>query len=169
MILILGRFQPMHRGHLKVIEDAHREDRDLVIAIGSSQKKNESVNPFSGAERKQMLKRVLDSKGIKAKIVLVPDIECDCSYIRHVEKHIKGRPGLVITENRWTIRLFRSAGYKVRVTPRHFRISSTDIRQRIAENKKWEYLVPRETAELIKKIKGVQRIRKIFSSASSGS
>lgn len=152
---------------MKVIEDAYKEDDDLVIAVGSSQKKDELDNPFSGAERRQMLESALSAEGISARLVLIPDIICDNTYVHHVEKHIKGKPDSIITENDWTIKLFRKAGYKVKVTPRHFGISSTEIRKRIAAGNEWKTLIPEEVAEIIENVNGVERIKKLFSSSAS--
>jgi nicotinamide-nucleotide adenylyltransferase len=163
MILILGRFQPFHNGHLKVVKDAFEKDKSIVIAIGSSQKKDEKDNPFSDSERKEMIAGVLKSERILAKIVTVPDIPCDSTYVDHVAGFIGGRPKKVITENPWTVRLFKDAGIDVEVTPRYMGISATEIRKRIAEGAEWESMVPKDVVAFIRKIKGVDRIRKLLS------
>ena len=41
-------------------------------------------------------------------------------------------------------------------------ISSTIIRNRILKNKDWQSLVPKEVVEYISKIKGVERVKKIW-------
>lgn len=41
--------------------------------------------------------------------------------------------------------------------------SATRIRELIRKNEKWENLVPKNVARYIKKIKGVERIRKLSS------
>ena len=161
MILILGRFQPLHKGHMKVIEDAYREDKDLVIAIGSAQVKDRKENPFSAEERKLMLEKTLQADNIKAKIVLVPDIACDDTYVSHVKEFVGGKPDKIITENEWTIDLFKRAGYDVRITPRYFGISATDIREKMSRDEPWEDLVPPKTIEVLKEIKCIERIKKI--------
>jgi nicotinamide-nucleotide adenylyltransferase len=53
----LGRFQPLHRGHLSVINDLQCENEKLIIVIGSADKKGSVINPFSADERKQMIER----------------------------------------------------------------------------------------------------------------
>jgi nicotinamide-nucleotide adenylyltransferase len=124
MILILGRFQPLHKGHLKVIEDAYKEDKDIVIAIGSAQVTDRKENG-------------------------------------HVEEFVGGKPDKIITENEWTIDLFKKAGYDVHITPRYFDISATDIRDKISKDEPWEDLVPTETLKVLKEINCVDRIKKI--------
>ena len=37
--LILGRFQPLHMGHLSIFETVIDNDEELVICVGSSNKK----------------------------------------------------------------------------------------------------------------------------------
>ncbi|MBI2102105.1 adenylyltransferase/cytidyltransferase family protein [Candidatus Woesearchaeota archaeon] len=43
-------------------------------------------------------------------------------------------------------------------------ISSTIIRDKIIKNKDWQSLVPKEIEDYIKKVNGVERIKKIYSS-----
>ncbi len=161
MILILGRFQPLHNGHMKVIKDSYAEDKDVVIAIGSAGRSNEKNNPFSGEERKEMIENVLAANDIEARVILIPNTDSDTHYAEHVVKHIGRKPDKVITENQWTIDLFTAAGYRVDVTDRHFEISATDIRDRIANDKGWEDLVPIEVTKVIKDIDGIGRIRRL--------
>jgi nicotinamide-nucleotide adenylyltransferase len=164
MILILGRFQPFHNGHLKVAREAFKEDSDIVIAIGSSQKHDEKDNPFSAQERRQMIGQTMEANNIPARIIEVPDITCDSTYADHVAKIAGAMPDKVMTENQWTIDLFSSKGCKVLKTPRYFDISSTDIREKIAQGSGWHDLVPPEVVNAIEENKGVERIRKLHSS-----
>ena len=41
--LILGRFQPLHMGHLCIFETVIDNDEELVICVGSSNKKMPSA------------------------------------------------------------------------------------------------------------------------------
>jgi len=148
---------------MKVIRDVLAEDNDLVIAIGSPGKRNQKNNPFSGEERKDMLERTLKALKIPARILFVPDRPSDEGYVEHVIEQIGSRPDKIITENPWTIDIFGKAGYKVVVTERHFELSSTYIRNRISEGKEWEHLVPKQVAEFVKKIGGIERIKKAYS------
>jgi len=166
MILILGRFQPLHNGHLKVLKDAFMEDKEIVIAIGSSQRSDDSHNPFSGEERKLMLESSLKAERIRARIILVPDITCDDTYVSHVEKFIGGKPDKIITENTWTIDLYRRNGYDVHVTPRYFGISATEIRRRIIAGEAWEHMVPRQVAEMMNRSDSVTKLRKMHAEGS---
>lgn len=58
--LIIGRFQPLHLGHVKVIEEAAREYDEIIIGIGSSQESHTLKNPFTAGERIMMIKNAMD-------------------------------------------------------------------------------------------------------------
>ena len=162
MILILGRFQPLHNGHMKTIIDAYEEDKDITIAIGSAGKSNEKENPFSGEERKNMLEKTFHAEDIPITIVLIPNLPSDEFYVDHVLKHLNSKPSKIITENPWTIDLFTKAGYEVVVTDRHFELSATKIRKKIAEDKQWVDLVPAQVIDIIKEINGTELIKRLY-------
>ncbi|MBI4181398.1 MAG: adenylyltransferase/cytidyltransferase family protein [Candidatus Aenigmarchaeota archaeon] len=50
-----GRFNPPHRGHLRLMQRLLREVDTLVVAVGSAEQRDTRRNPFSGPERKRML------------------------------------------------------------------------------------------------------------------
>lgn len=54
--LVLGRFQPLHPGHLFLIDLALKENDFVVICIGSAQK----AEPLTIEERHERMRRQLD-------------------------------------------------------------------------------------------------------------
>ncbi len=162
MILILGRFQPLHKGHMKIIIDAYAEDNDLAIVIGSAKKSDEKDNPFSAEERRRMLEETLEAENITAKIFLVQDIELDSHYVGHLEENIGCKPDKIITENGLTIRLFKKAGYNIIITPRHFDLSATEVRLRIAKGEEWKGFLPEQVVKIIGDIDGINRIKSLY-------
>jgi len=68
--LVVGRFQPFHKGHLHLIKEALKHADKLVIGIGSSNIKNQD-NPFSFEERKEMVEEVLQSENLWDKVQLI--------------------------------------------------------------------------------------------------
>jgi nicotinamide-nucleotide adenylyltransferase len=162
--LFVGRFQPFHFGHLKVIKDILKENGKIVIVIGSSQERNTLKNPFSSQERKEMLRLVLDGAKINNfEIVEIPDFNSDEKWTEHIRKLAKF--DVVYSRNPWTLRCFRKAKIPVK---RHklyerYKHCGTKIRNRILKRKHWEDLVPKEVFEYIKKIKGEERIRNLAS------
>ncbi len=62
--LFIGRFQPPHKGHIKVIQNLLAKVEELIIIIGSSQISHELDNPFTTGERICMMKSALDEAEI---------------------------------------------------------------------------------------------------------
>ena len=54
--VLIGRFQPVHQGHLFVIEQALKHCDQLVIMLGSSYRANTIKNPFNTPERIALLR-----------------------------------------------------------------------------------------------------------------
>ncbi len=150
--LFLGRFQPLHKGHLRIIKKAAKENKKVIIAIGSAQHSGTEENPFSGIERKKMIIKTLKEEGIKnCRTVLIKDIHCDGSWVSHVRRHAGMFDVVYAAESRKTSELFRKAGYKVISTKRLYGISSTEIRERMREGKDWKRLVPKAVKKYLKK------------------
>ena len=55
--LLVGRFQPFHVGHLKMIRKALCLAETVLVFIGSSQESRTERNPFSYEERKEMISK----------------------------------------------------------------------------------------------------------------
>lgn len=59
--VIIGRFQPVHCGHLKIINEALENSEHLFIIVGSANKPRQLRNPFLISERIEMIKGAVDS------------------------------------------------------------------------------------------------------------
>ncbi len=73
--LFLARLQPMHKGHLYVIEKALEECDALIILLGSSNKKETLRNPFDSNIRLEMLTNAIKDhpKYDRVAIDVLPD------------------------------------------------------------------------------------------------
>ena len=160
--LFIGRFQPFHDAHLLDIKKIIKEADEVLIAIGSSQEKNTLENPFSYDERKKMISDVMRKNKIKNyKIYPVPDISNDMEWIDYIKKNLPSYD-FVYSGNSWTSKCFRRHDSKVKKIKLIKGISSTIVRDMILKNKDWKKLVPKKINEYIEKIKGVERIKKIY-------
>ena len=162
--LFLGKFQPFHKGHLKVLKEIAKNYKEIVIAIGSSNVKNKPDNPFTATQRQNMIMKAVEEANIKTDcwIVNVPDINNDKRYVIHTEEHTP-HFDIIYTGNELNIKLFRAAGHKVKAIDekkRYYGISSTKIREAISKGKKWDHMVPPSVAKEIKKI-GLSKIKKL--------
>lgn len=57
--VFIGRFQPLHLGHLATIERALTEVDELVIVIGSARTARNLRNPFTADERREMIETAI--------------------------------------------------------------------------------------------------------------
>jgi nicotinamide-nucleotide adenylyltransferase len=133
--LIIGRFQPLHWGHVKLIEWVRSEGDEAHLGIGSSQFDHTRENPFTADERRRMVEVADEAHGLKvARVDEVPDIFDDTRWVSHVESCC-GKFDHIFSHNEWTARLFAEAGYEVRAAPMFDRplLEGTKIRLAIKE------------------------------------
>ncbi|MCS7097774.1 MAG: nicotinamide-nucleotide adenylyltransferase [Candidatus Methanomethyliaceae archaeon] len=161
--LIIGRYQPFHKGHLEVVKCVLKEVDDLIIGIGSAQISHTLENPFTAGERITMISEALKEEGLKCHYIIpIPDIWNNSLWVKHV---IALTPSfnVVYTGNPLARRLFMEEGVEVREVPMFDRrkYSGTEIRRRMIMGEDWESLVPPAVARVIKQIKGVERLRDI--------
>jgi nicotinamide-nucleotide adenylyltransferase len=152
--LFIGRFQPFHKGHLKVIKYPSNEYDEIIIGIGSSQYDRAIDNPFSSEERMLMIKESLKQENItNYKLILIPDKHNPPKWVDHVLS-INSDFNYIVTNNDFTQRLFLEKGFKIKQTPLFNKkeYSGRVIRKRISENKSWENLVPIPCIKIIKKV-----------------
>jgi nicotinamide-nucleotide adenylyltransferase len=159
--LLIGRFQPFHKGHLQVIRRVAEECDYVTIGIGSAQFSHTYENPFTAGERHLMISRSLKAEGLE-NYFLVPivDVNRYAVWVAHVVSLVPPFQA-VYTNNPLARRLFREAGFEVRGSPMFSReeYSGTEIRKRMLKGDKWEDLVPDGTASVIREIDGVQRLK----------
>ena len=164
--LFIGRFQPLHHGHIYVIRNILKSFNTLKIGIGSSQLSNVKNDPFTNDERKQFInaalkKRELSSK--KYKIYNIPDIFNAKKWCDHVIS-IVGEFDVVFSNSSFIRQLFQNKGIKVgrRLVIFKNKFNATNIRNLIAkDDKSWLKLVPKEVYNLIQKFNGVERIKSL--------
>ena len=80
--LFIGRWQPLHKGHLALFDKMRQEGRQILIGIRNTGINEQ--NPFSVEERVQQIKNQVPD----AKFVVLPDIEAVC-YGRKVGYEVK--------------------------------------------------------------------------------
>jgi nicotinamide-nucleotide adenylyltransferase len=158
--LFIGRFQPLHNGHMSVIKRLAKRS-NLKIGIGSAQYRNTKDNPFSAEERKAMIKAALKAEHIKnVKIFLIHDIHDDPAWAAHV-KNIVGDFDTAYSGNPWVINLFKKAKIPYKIIQEIDPYEATKIRTAIAKNKPIDHLVPSAVLTYLKKIRALERIKQI--------
>lgn len=71
--LVVGRFQPLHYGHLAMISKARVLAEKVIILISSAQESGTTTNPFSYEEREKMVRGIYPEE--KYKNIIVKPIE----------------------------------------------------------------------------------------------
>lgn len=64
LLVFIGRFQPVHNEHVRVIDEALQRAKKVLVLVGSSGKARTIRNPFTYQERKQMIQNVFNDSRI---------------------------------------------------------------------------------------------------------
>lgn len=158
--LLIGRYQPFHRGHLEVLLEVMGKVDELIIGIGSAQESHTEENPFTAGERIEMIRLCLDGEQkAKTLIIPIPDVNRYAIWVSHIESLVPPFE-LVFTNNPLTKSLFEEWEYNVLPTPMFDReiYSGREIRERIMNDEPWEDLVPEQTVDFLKSLDGKSRI-----------
>ncbi len=155
-VVVLGRFQPFHRGHALLLIAASEwrrksaSDLPLIIAIGSSNREESLQNPWSADERSAMLRAWLSESDIPdAEIVSIPDIEDPPNWVSHAEKY-HGAAGVLFTSDATSAELYEVAGWKVLTAP-------------LENRESFEGWRVRETARMLSTVGDEEAVRSILS------
>lgn len=163
--ILIGRMQPVHNGHMEVIKRILEDVDEIVIGIGSAQLSHEVKDPFTAGERVLMMTQALaeiDVDPSRYYIIPMQDINFNAIWASHV-KMLTPPFSIVYSGNPLVKQLFAEEGYEVRQPPLYDRIhlSGTEVRRRILEDENWQELVPKATADLLKEIDGVNRLKNL--------
>ncbi len=161
-LLIIGRFQPFHLGHLHVIKKYSKDKFFIKIGIGSSEKYHEKKNPFTNIEREEMIRLTLKENKIKNyKIYHIPDKIDDTEWVKNVKNKIGGFE-ILFTGNKHVKKLLKD---QVKIhylnekeKPRD--ISATNIRKKWLECKSKKGL-PEAVFNYLKKIRALDRLKEL--------
>ena len=161
--VFVGRFQPVHNGHLEVIKRIMKEVDELVIIVGSSQYSHRLDNPFTAGERITMIRKALEEEGIQLPriwIIPVPDVHQHALWVSQIVGY-SPKFDVVYANEPLTRRLFTEAGFRVEPMPFIKRevYLATEIRKRMSSGENWEELVPSSVVKFIKDVGGDVRLR----------
>lgn len=156
--LVIGRFQPLHKGHEALIRAAIEDCVHVTVGIGSSTAKQSPTNPFSYEERANMVRAVF---GGDVDVVAIPDIHDPPNYAAHVTD-ITGDIDRVFGNDDRTLDLFEDAGLPIRRPGLKDRATfeGKTIRMQMAEgDAAWRKAVPAAVAAIVDDVDGSKRVR----------
>lgn len=123
--LVIGRFQPIHYGHLYLAKQALRFSKKIIIGIGSANVIDKD-NPYSAEQREYLLRRALRREKLDKyveKIVYINDYKKesgeydDDMWIKEALRKARGID-IVFGNNDWVNRIFgQKPGIKVQTVP----------------------------------------------------
>ena len=158
---LIGRFQPFHLGHLEAVNFALSKVDQLYIGIGSSNKSNESRNPFTADERNQMIKSSLDETTMqRISLYNIPDVDDHSKWTESIDKIIP-KYDIVFSNDDFTHRLYEENTKKIISVALKSRedLSGTNIRRLIQNDGNWKDLVPNGTKNILLKIDAKNRLK----------
>ena len=163
--ILIGRMQPVHNGHMQVINKILQEVDEVIIGIGSAQLSHEIKDTFTAGERVVMMSQALVEENVDPSryyIIPMQDINFNAIWASHV-KMLTPPFSIVYSGNPLVKQLFSEENFEVKQPPLYSRktLSGTEVRNRILNDGNWEELVPNATVNLIKEINGVERIKNL--------
>ena len=161
--LIIGRFQPFHKGHLYGVKYVHRRHEKFIIGIGSALTSHTLKNPFTAGERLKMIFLTLDEAKIPRTnyyVIPIPDTETHTGWVSIVKSLVPDFD-VVYSNDSLTRRLFKEAGYEINDIPLYERriYSGEEFRKRVIINGDWKEIVSESVAQYLIEAGLLERIK----------
>ncbi|NCS91913.1 MAG: nicotinamide-nucleotide adenylyltransferase [Candidatus Altiarchaeum hamiconexum] len=161
--LFVGRFQPLHPGHIKAIIEISKK-YEVIVVVGSAQENYTAKNPFTAGERAEMIIREENFKNLNLNVIPVSDINNHTIWVKYIISLLP-KFDIVYTRNPLTKILFEKEGFEVTAqkiyTDEYGKIySGTNIRNEILNKHEniWKKMISESAYKFIKEIKGDERI-----------
>jgi bifunctional NMN adenylyltransferase/nudix hydrolase len=167
----LGRFQPLHNGHLAVLRKALEVADHVIVVLGSAHKAPDVKNPFNEIERKVMVRGALRDTtpedyqrvsvvGVRDHLysdaLWITDVQQAVgSVLRMIGKDAGGRVTIVgHPKDRSSAYLDEFPQWQLTHVPLYENLHATDVRERYFTGADWAALVPPKVALQLAAFKG---------------
>lgn len=176
-LVLIGRFQPFHNGHELVIREALTLAKKVIIVIGSSFAPRTVKNPWSAAERIEVIRHVINDPRLK--FVSVRDrIYNDTRWATNVQELVAGsiaddgwvagptKVGIIgydKDETSYYLKMFPQWGDPINHEQIEI-LSATDLRQLYFEGKNLKFLkslVPSETFDFLQRFRALPEFARL--------
>ena len=166
----IGRFQPYHDGHHRMVERIADEVDELVLGIGSADDSHTRHDPFTAGERIMMLTKALDNADLVMYPVPIEDLDRNAVWVSHV-RSMSPTFEIAYSNNPLVVQLFTEAGVEVRQSTMFERekLEGTEIRERMIADDGWEEVVPDAVVDVVREIDGIERIQRVSETDGAGS
>lgn len=172
--VVLGRFQPLHKGHLQYILSALDESKALYIGITTPGKSptpyepkdparfGPKNNPFTYSQRKQMIKAALSENNVD--LSRITFIHFKPNKIKAWFEKVPGHAVYFLVPEskgeREKAKEMENQGLNVKFLK--FKVDKDyqgiNIRRKMIDGKKWKHLLPKSVADYIKNVISSDRI-----------
>ncbi len=149
LCVFIGRFQPFHAAHLRVVQDALRYGHYVLVLIGSANAPRSHRNPFTYAERADMIRLSLNEAD-RARLITLPLEDClynDTQWVANAQRQVNAaldqvgahQPRIALIghnkdHSSYYIKLFPQWGAPIDVPEYLHGLSSTHIRNSYFSN-----------------------------------
>ena len=153
-VLFIGRFQPIHLGHIAVIKLILEEAEEVIILVAAAQLSHSLRNPLTAGERLILIRDALVENEIdRNRVWVIPaqDVSDNSLWTSHIIR-LTPRFNKVYSNNPFTLRLFKEAGIatkSTRLINRKF-YSATFIRELITKGEELGDYLSKATIQRLK-------------------
>lgn len=89
LAIVIGRFQPLHLAHEKLFRVASENARHVLVIVGSAFKARDTRNPFTFAERREMVLRTLGHLNIDFRVEgVTDDLYSNARWLAEIQSHV---------------------------------------------------------------------------------
>ena len=172
-----GRFQILHHDHLKYLLAGKALCRHLIVGItnpdplrtrmeaSNPERGSIAANPLTYFERYAMVRTALEELGIPSSAFSIVPLPINQPELYRYYVPLTAVFFLTIYDDwgRRKLAYFKSLGLKTHilweVPPEQKGLSAAEIRRRMIEGERWEHLVPKSVAGLMKQWKIKERLK----------
>jgi bifunctional NMN adenylyltransferase/nudix hydrolase len=138
--VLIGRFQPVHNGHVALLRAALAEAPRVIVLLGSAHQARSPRHPFSWTERAEMLRLALtDAERERVEIVPLRDLYDEARWVQAVRDAVQQRVGngdvtlVGHFKDATSDYLRRFSPWKLLSLPRQHRVDATHLRAALFE------------------------------------
>ncbi len=169
--IYVGRFQPYHTGHHRMVTRIAEDDDvdELVLGIGSADASHTDTDPFTAGERIMMITKSLVEFDLVTYAVPIEDLDRNSVWTSHVQS-MSPRFEVAYSNNPLVIQLFSEASVEVRQSPMFDRevLEGSNVRERMIADDGWRDLVPAPVEDVVDEIDGIERLRRVSRNDANG-
>lgn len=170
-VVVPGRFQPPHEGHVHLVRYAMSLADEVIVVIGSAQESHTLENPLTAGERIEILEELFDDafgEGWCRRLKLVPvmDINMNKVWVQYLRMLLPTFEA-VVSGNPLVRVLFEDMGFKAYKPPLYKRelCSGRVIRSlAIQGDPRWSECIPPRVRQALSRVGFVERLRRLAES-----